>query len=153
MYNWSSRLALYRASPSAEPDMWLSRIQLPAKLIVQQLSFIDFHIYSRLRKWAGFQHLIKVLSVVAFLLASSVPSVVQALPYLKAEVGQCLGIVCDSVVMIISNKYLIHFRNNLPQGLGSHFRYLPVHPLHFFANFFLLVFLFTLNFPFLLLEQ
>ena len=82
----SSRLALYRASPSTEPDVRLSRIRLPAKFILQQLSFIDFHIYSRLRQWAGFQHLVKALPVVAFLLASSVQPVVQALPYLKAKI-------------------------------------------------------------------
>ena len=51
---WSSRLALYRASPSTEPDVRLSRIRLPAKFILQQLSFIDFHIYSRLRQWQAF---------------------------------------------------------------------------------------------------
>ena len=82
----SSRLALYRVSPSTEPDVQLSRIRLLAKFIVQQLSFIDFHIYSRLRKWVGFQHLSKALPVVASLLASLIQPVVQALSYLKAKV-------------------------------------------------------------------
>ena len=44
--NLSSRLTPYRASPSTDPDVRLSRIRLLAKLIIQQLS-IDTDIDSR----------------------------------------------------------------------------------------------------------
>ena len=49
----SSRLALYRASPSTEPDVRLFRIRLFAKLIVQLLSSVNVHIDARARKWVS----------------------------------------------------------------------------------------------------
>ena len=69
------------------------------------------------------------------------------------EVIYALKVVGYPIVMIVSSQYLIQLFNYLRKRQYSHFAISLCTSLHFFANFFLLVFLFTLNFPFLLLEQ
>ncbi len=69
------------------------------------------------------------------------------------EVIYALKVVGYPIVMIVSSQYLIQLLIICASDSIRIFAISLCTSLHFFANFFLLVFLFTLNFPFLLLEQ
>lgn len=68
----------------------------------------------------------KRLPCIAFLLTSAVEPIKQASLYSVAEIIYSLGVVCYSVVMIVSNKHLVQFLDNLRQRQYPHLRYLPV---------------------------
>ncbi len=92
---WSSRYAPYRAYPSQNPDVRLSRIRLFAKLIVH-LSCIYTDIYLRQRQWIQFHHFIISIPCETPTVAPAVEPVEQCPADIHIKAANARGIVSNS---------------------------------------------------------
>lgn len=78
-------------------------------------------------QWICFHYGIATLPCIAFLLAPLGEQIVQTLLHLKWKSVQASAIISDSIVMVLSNKYLIYLLHDIFYLHMSHLPYLPVY--------------------------
>ncbi len=83
------------------------RIRLFAGLIIQPLSSTNTDIYLRCHQWLRFHEISEAFPYIAFALAPAVQPVEQEFPYVKVKLLQTGIIVCNAIVMVISDEHFI----------------------------------------------